>query len=70
MKVPNEVVYLLALPKEIYYYKAKETERSWLNAAKSNFQNPTRGISDARRTQCFTLRCYPLTNTITPGLVA
>lgn len=34
MKAPNEAVYLLALPEEIYCYEAKQTEGSWLNAAK------------------------------------
>lgn len=63
-KVPN-VVYLLALPKECYHYQAKETEGSWLNAAKTSFQNPTWGVPDARRTQCFTRARSPLTNTTT-----
>lgn len=49
MKVPDECPrYSLALPKEFFHYQAKETEGSWLNAAKTNFQNPTWGVPDAR----------------------
>lgn len=49
MKAPNEVsvVYLLPLPKEVYRYQAKETERSWLNAAKTKISKILHGEAQA-----------------------